>query len=289
MQDTILVVDDENTNIDIILGILGEDCDAVVAKDAAEARAVLEREKVDLILLDIMMPGTDGYTFCRELKDNAELADIPVIFVTAKTDEESLQKGFDVGGVDYVKKPISAVELKARVNTHLRLSATLKQLRFLASKDPMTGIYNRRRFFELANERFAQMTEADYAVMIDLDEFKTINDTYGHQTGDTVLKTAVTALQGTLGQDALLGRLGGEEFALLLHSESDRELESKLLRAKTALNKATAAQGIPATASFGVCAYDKSCLNIDKMLCQADTALYQAKAAGRNRIAFSKV
>jgi diguanylate cyclase (GGDEF)-like protein len=210
---TILIVDDTNTNIDILLGLL-EAYDVVVATDGNTAIKIANEEKIDLILLDIMMPDIDGFEVCTILKSMEKTKDIPVIFITAKTDEDSIETAYDVGGVDYVSKPFKPKELLARVKTQLQMRSIIQNLEFLASKDSMTGIYNRRKFFELSQKLFDSSKEL-YAVMIDIDEFKMINDSYGHDMGDKVIIEVTKLINSYLFDGEIFGRLGGEEFAII--------------------------------------------------------------------------
>ncbi|MEA3554312.1 MAG: response regulator [Campylobacterota bacterium] len=120
-KETILVVDDTQSNIDVLIELLDE-YDIIVATDGATAIEILNEDKdIDLILLDIMMPHMDGFEVCEILKNNAETKDIPIIFLTAKTDDDSIQKGFEIGGVDYITKPFRPVELISRIKTHLKI------------------------------------------------------------------------------------------------------------------------------------------------------------------------
>ena len=120
-KDTILVVDDTQSNIDVLIELL-DAYDIIVATDGATAIEILNEDKdIDLILLDIMMPEMDGFEVCEILKNNNETKDIPIIFLTAKTDVDSIQKGFDIGGVDYITKPFRPVELISRIKTHLKI------------------------------------------------------------------------------------------------------------------------------------------------------------------------
>ncbi|MGM0624166.1 MAG: diguanylate cyclase [Campylobacterota bacterium] len=292
MKHTILVVDDSGTNIDLLIGLLGKKYDLVVATNGFDALEIARQEAIDLILLDIMMPKIDGYGVCKELKNEETTKDIPVIFVTAKTDEESIEKAYDIGGVDYVTKPFKAKELQSRVKTQLKLQETLQKLEFLASMDSMTGSYNRRKFFEIAKKKMATMDENCYAVMIDLDHFKLVNDNYGHHIGDEILKKAVSCVQKNLDPGEIIGRLGGEEFALLLRADSQKNASLRLEKMREDIQNlfiiTDEHDKVAITASFGVTKYLHRFDNIDKLLSQADDALYEAKKNGRNRVYFSK-
>lgn len=286
---TILIVDDTNTNIDILLGLL-EGYDVVVATDGNTAIKIANEEKIDLILLDIMMPDIDGFEVCTILKSIEQTKDIPVIFITAKTDEDSIETAYDVGGVDYVSKPFKPKELLARVKTQLQMRSVIQNLEFLASKDSMTGIYNRRKFFELSQKLFDTSKEL-YAVMIDIDEFKMINDNYGHDMGDKVIIEVTKLINSHLLEGEIFGRLGGEEFALIspiIENSFKKRVgtireEVEKLSILSLENKA-----IKITISIGVTkGINKNMKDLDHLLKISDDALYEAKKKGKNRVVFT--
>jgi len=284
---TILAVDDEKINLNIIIDLLGDTYDVVVARSGEKALKQIEKREVDLILLDIMMPEMDGYEVCKILKSNSETQDIPILFITAKTDDASIVKGFEIGGVDYITKPFRPIELLARVKTHLKLSQTLKSLDFMASRDPMTGIYNRRRFFDLA-QTLLETKENLFAVMMDIDKFKRINDTYGHPFGDVIIKSIVKTIENDLPEDAVFGRIGGEEFAILIEATSLQEIQSLIEKIRQDVEDSQEfyeGKSVPFTISNGV---SQKVPNdtLDSILKRADEALYEAKETGRNKVCF---
>jgi len=288
-RQTILAVDDTVANLDILVNLL-QDFDVIEATCGEEALDIVAQEKVDLILLDIMMPGMDGYTVCRKIKENDQHQDIPIIFITSRSDENAIGKAYDAGGVDYVTKPFKPKELQARVKIQLEHQEMIEKLEFLASHDPMTGIYNRRKFFELANRKFEENPANLYAAMLDIDKFKKINDTYGHPTGDRVIKAVTGAISELLDEGAVLGRLGGEEFAILCH-HSDQDIvvsRLKFIRKKIENLEILSESGelIKCTISEGVAKVDETTRNLDELLQRADEMLYKAKGAGRNKTIF---
>ncbi|MFA6191265.1 MAG: diguanylate cyclase [Sulfurimonas sp.] len=289
-KTTILVVDDTETNIDILLDLLGNDYDLIVALNGESALEIVQEEPLDLILLDIMMPQMDGYEVCEILKANDKTKDIPVIFITAKTDEDSIEKAYEVGGIDYITKPFKPRELTARIKTQLNLKFLIEDLEFLASYDQMTGIYNRRKFFELAEKNFVFNTGDMYAVMIDIDKFKLINDIYGHPTGDAVIIKVTQIISEYLESDFIFGRLGGEEFAIMCNDQSLDEITKKLEFIRVAVSSfemfSDNNEIIKCTISIGYARAKKETRNIDTLLKEADLALYEAKDSGRNRVVF---
>ncbi len=291
-KETVLIVDDTETNIDILLGLLENHYDVVVAMDGESALEIVQEEAVDLILLDIMMPGMDGYEVCERLKAEEKTANIPVVFITAKNDEHSIERAYKTGGVDYVSKPFLPTELLMRVQTQLEYRKMIAKLEFLASKDGMTGCYNRRKFFEIAKERFADFDERIFGVMIDFDQFKSINDRYGHDVGDRVLIKVVQLLQEDFENLGWMGRMGGEEFAAIIRMESGADVMRLLEKLRMQIEKLRfdipGADALSVSVSIGVARFDGGIENIDQLIKKADVALYKAKESGRNKVVFNE-
>jgi len=289
-KKTILIVDDTETNIDILLEILDDKYDILVALDGKSALEIAQEEPLDLILLDIMMPEMDGYEVCSILKSQEKTLDIPVVFITAKSDEDSIEKAYESGGIDYITKPFKARELTVRVKTQIKLKNLMDHLDFIASYDSMTGIYNRRKFFELAEKKFFESPQNLYAVMIDIDKFKRINDTYGHSIGDRVIRAVTQTINDSILGESIFGRIGGEEFSIVCHSQTKEFIIKKLeeIRLKiAALEVFTDDEiSVKCTISSGFSIYTKEVQNLDTLLKKADIALYEAKDSGRNRVIF---
>lgn len=289
---TILVVDDNESNIDMLLAIL-KGYDVIPSTSGEDALALIKEESIDLVLLDILMPGMDGYTVCQRLKNQPDIQDIPIIFITAKSDEESIEKAYDLGGADYVTKPFKPKELLARVKVQLKLQNVLKELDFLATRDSLTGIYNRRKFFQLAEKMYSEVSNGLYALMIDIDHFKRVNDRYGHHTGDEALKNITRTILQILPKSSLFGRMGGEEFAVLLKADEQTQVMevASLLQQKVNETLINIGDGstISCTISSGVACKQEETSSLDSLLRQADMALYKAKESGRNRSIFRNV
>ncbi len=289
-KSTILIVDDTDTNIDILLELLGEKYDVLVAVDGKTALDVASKEKIDLILLDIMMPEMDGYEVCQRLKSSEETQNIPVLFITAKTDEDSIEKAYDVGGSDYITKPFKPRELLVRIKTQLKLKELINHLDFIATHDEMTGIYNRRQFFNLATQRFKESKKNLYAVMIDIDKFKEVNDNYGHSIGDKVIKIIAKIIAENIPEGAIFGRIGGEEFALICNVDSKAIIMQniELIREKIEEDETKADNGtvVKFTISEGISKAKTKIKTLDDLLKEADIALYEAKGSGRNQVIF---
>lgn len=282
---TILAVDDKKENLDLLLHIL-QNFDVIPTTSGEKALQIVEDEKIDLILLDIMMPNINGFEVCRVLKNNPNTKDIPIIFATAKTDEQSIAKAYEVGGNDFVSKPLKKAEVIARVKTQLQIKIQIEKLEFLASRDSMTGIYNRRKFFELASSLFEKTQNNLFISMIDIDYFKKINDTYGHDAGDIVIKTMAQLVSELLPSDAIFWRIGGEEFAILLKNEKQdvlklfENIKNNIANLQIEANSDT----IRFTISNGIAQKNNQTNSVDELLKAADEALYEAKGAGRNKV-----
>jgi diguanylate cyclase (GGDEF)-like protein len=279
----VLVVDDEPATVRIISNALGDDFDVVQAATGAE---VLERAAagdIDLVLLDVVMPGVygflDGFDVCRRLKANPKTADVPVIFVTVLENIEEEARGFGVGGVDYITKPVRPAIVRARVRTHVELKRTRDALERLASIDPLTGVANRRRFDVALGEEWRRSQRARTwlsLAIVDVDHFKLFNDRHGHLAGDDCLKE-IAASFGRYSRRAgdLVARYGGEEFALILPGVDAVMMPiivRNLLRGPSITVSIGAVSVVPsrdasARDAFGV----------------ADDLLYTAKHEGRDR------
>ncbi|MEA3522229.1 MAG: diguanylate cyclase [Campylobacterota bacterium] len=296
---TVLIVDDTKSNINILLELLSDEYDVVVALDGASALDTLKEEDIDLVLLDIMMPEMDGYEVCEILKKDAALKEIPIIFITAKTDEDSIEKAYDVGGMDYVTKPFKPKELLARVRTQLHiqklifdLESSREELRELAEKDPMTNLYNRRYFATIADKNLQLAQRYNYelsAIMLDIDKFKNVNDTYGHSVGDDVIIMIAKKLKEFARESDVVSRFGGEEFVILFPRTSlEATLEiSQKIRSMVERTLITTEEGAEfyVTISIGVSKVNNDTDNsIDDVIKRADEGLYEAKESGRNRV-----
>ena len=292
-KPNILVVDDEKSNIDILINLFKNsdvDYHVIPTLSAQKAFQAIEKREIDLILLDIVMPVMDGFEMCAILKSKEETKNIPVLFITSSNDDDSIEKAYVIGAADYVTKPFRAVELLARVKQNLDLKNTIAQLEHLAYYDMMTNIYNRRKFFELANLKFETQKENLYGVMIDIDKFKNINDNYGHHTGDQVIKNVANTIKSFLKESMVFGRLGGEEFGIILNMASNEEVFEFLENIRKEISQMSVIVDentqINFTISDGIAKYAPEMTKIDHLLQKADEALYEAKESGRNKTIF---
>lgn len=302
----ILVVDDSRTVLAMVSDVLTTEGYRVrQAEDGRRALELVGREPPDLVLLDVMMPGMDGYEVCRVLRQQPEY--IPVLMLTAKSDLEDLVRGLDAGADDYISKPFEHLELMARVKTLLRirtlqktlvlqnqqLDALNRELQLLSVTDGLTKAYNHRHFQERLKNEFARAKRYGDplgCVMLDIDNFKAVNDLWGHPVGDRVLVRLVDIIKDDVRGEDLVARYGGEEFALLLPKANREHAAALAERVRERIERErvdVSPEGhLRFTVSAGVAAYDPAgpLQEADQLLHAADVALYRAKARGRNRV-----
>jgi len=292
---TILVVDDTAINLDVLEELL-EQYDVIPAVSGEYALEIANNEKVDLILLDIMMPNMDGYEVCRRLKSDDKTKDIPIIFITAKADEDSIEKAYDMGGTDYVTKPFRPKELLSRVKKELKYHDMIEELKLLASTDPMTKLYNRRYFTQISEHTLDLMKREKQnlsIIMLDIDKFKDVNDTYGHKIGDDVIIALSNKLIEYQRKSDIICRYGGEEFVMLLPSTSIDGANTLAQKIREDIQSLTINvsldKNLKFTVSLGVSQVDlENEGNIEFALKRADDALYEAKESGRNKVCIYK-
>jgi diguanylate cyclase (GGDEF)-like protein len=290
----ILAVDDEKSNLMVLNSILSADYTVLTAKSGEEALSRVAEEPPDLILLDILMPGIDGFEVLRTLKKSPETRMIPVIIITGLQSDTDEEKGLLLGAVDYITKPFKNAIVIARVKTHLQIVHQFRMIERLGLIDPLTNIPNRRCFddrMDIEWRRAVRNKKPISFLMMDLDNFKKYNDTWGHPQGDTLLKTAARIFFSAARRSGdLAARVGGEEFGVLL---PDTELKAALqvaeeIRSRLENTVVLTADGkteTRATISIGVASLIPTHdLPIADFLAAADRCLYTAKGRGRNQI-----
>ncbi len=294
-KSTVLIVDDSPENITVLGALLRQECTVRVATSGEKALQIVNSDHPpDLILLDVIMPGMDGYEVCNMIKANPATKNIPIIFITAKSGEDDEVKGFELGAVDYITKPFSPVVIKARVRTHLELKRYRDLLMNTSYFDGLTGIPNRRRFDEYFSSMWSFSVRESLPlslIMIDIDNFKMYNDYYGHLEGDICLVKIAQALSGILKRKSdLFARYGGEEFVCLL-PDTDHDGALKIARdfQETVLSlqirHAESAIKRYVTISQGVASIVPDTeISQKSLIVNADEVLFKAKNSGRNEI-----
>jgi len=302
----ILIVDDHEDNVDLLRARLeawGYETDS--ANDGDVALKAIEANPPDLVLLDVMMPTLDGTEVARRVKENRSLPFIPIIMQTALDATEHKVKGLNAGADDYITKPIEFSELGARVRSMLRikrlqeeverksteLAEANRKLLHMSQTDGLTGLRNRRYIEERLQEMFEhskRLHEPLACMLCDLDKFKSVNDTYGHQAGDAVLKQFARILEGEAREIDKVGRYGGEEFIVLLPGTPLDSAVTFAERVRKAVEDHTFVfEGgtLKRTASFGVSGWPHPAIShCESLVKTADDALYVAKETGRNRV-----
>lgn len=270
----------------------------VVDNGKSALEVLLDKSPPLIAILDWVMPEMDGIDVVRTLREKAEESPTYVIMLTTRTEKEDVIAGLEAGADDYIRKPFDVDELWARIRVGLR-TATLqkdlieiqKALEYEAVHDPLTGCLNRRGILERLNEEVerAQRTGEQFCVaMCDLDHFKRVNDNYGHQTGDDVLKGFVQTARSQLRTYDQIGRLGGEEFLIIIPNITETDAQNALERLRKIVHDTemdTCSGKIKITVSIGAIIV-KEKTSIDNIIKQVDEALYSAKEKGRNQVCF---
>ncbi|NUQ20248.1 MAG: diguanylate cyclase [Gemmatimonadaceae bacterium] len=302
----ILIVDDHEDNVDLLQTRLEAwGYRTSTASDGDIALRMIEQDPPDLVLLDVMMPTIDGTEVARRVKENKSLPFIPIIMQTALDAPEHKVAGLGAGADDYITKPIEFAELGARVKAMLRikrlqeelenrtteLARLNQQLLYVSQTDGLTGLRNRRYIEERLHEMFEhsmRLNEPLSCVMCDLDKFKSVNDTYGHQAGDAVLRQFARILEAEAREIDKIGRYGGEEFIILLPGTVLDAGVTFAERVRKAVEEHTFTfdgGSLKRTASFGVAGWPHPAISHYEMLVKtADDALYVAKETGRNKV-----
>ncbi|WP_418790451.1 diguanylate cyclase [Phosphitispora sp. TUW77] len=286
----IMIIEDNCLTICQLRDYLGSQGYSIMAcKTCNEAMALLEEITPDLIILDIIMPDVDGYEFCKWLRSHSRLKMVPIIFLTAKTSLEDKLAGFQTGGDDYITKPFAIEELLARIQAILN---RVSSYHHMSMRDELTGAYNRRYLKERMEEEFYRVKRTGRPfsiVVLDIDLFKQINDSYGHYVGDSVLVEFVKFLQHRLRKSDLIARLGGDEFLILLPDTTSGKAYFLVERLRQALEGlwfyydedgiATESQ---VTISAGIACSPEHGDTAETLFNLADRALYKAKKSGGN-------
>ena len=303
MSSSVLIIDDSVTVREQIIRTLesfGLFTRYYEAEDGLEGFKKLLSSRVDIILCDLEMPRIDGFKFLSMLKARPDLQDVPVIILTGMDDRERKIKGLEQGASDYITKPFDPEELIARVKVHLKIKKlqdeqkrTNELLLELSNTDHLTGLFNRRYMMEALEKEVQRSTRKGgnlSLIMLDIDYFKKVNDSFGHLQGDVVLQKVSLQLQKELRSYDCAARYGGEEFVAILPDSNLKEAvfvadRIRLSVQGTKFNGPLEKLGL--TVSLGVaCFSPQESPTVDGFIKLADDALYRAKANGRNRVEF---
>jgi len=288
-KPTVLIIDDTATNIGILSTCLQNFYHIKTAKNGKQGiKLANESPKPDIILLDIEMPEMNGYEVCKHLKSNSETSPIPIIFVTGKIAEKDEEKGFDLGAADYIAKPIRPRIVATRVKTQLTVKLQQDKLERMAMYDQLTELHNRHFLFKAAKQKISSAFRHNFplsVMVIDIDLFKSINDSHGHPSGDAVIKAVAKTLAVEFRGEDITARFGGEEFVVVLCNCNleNAKIKAEKIRAKIEKLKPI---GINTTVSIGLSQIDNEQESFTDLLEKADQALYRAKESGRNQVAF---
>jgi two-component system cell cycle response regulator len=290
-DQTILIVDDSELMRAMLLATVEGLGDVVLAEDGKTGLKLALEVNPDLILLDIVLPDIDGFKVCEALKKDDRTKHIPVIVLTGmEKGAKSEIKGLTLGAADYILKPFQPAVVQARVKTQLELVKYRKELEHMAMVDSLTGCFNRRYFMNAADMELSRRKRHMYDLVVavlDVDYFKNVNDTYGHDAGDAVLKEVVSCIEDAVRYEDTVGRIGGEEFAILLPEANTEGASIVLERVREnigALEFTHNGHTFSVTASIGLTDVEPDDVTMDAALKRADEALYAAKDGGRDQI-----
>jgi diguanylate cyclase (GGDEF)-like protein len=289
----VLADDDPSIRLMIRHVLESEEFDIVEAADGIEAIKAVEKHHPALVLLDAVMPGIDGFTTCKQIKDKGH-TDVPVMMITGLDDDASVERAYDVGAIDFITKPIKWAVLKHRVKSVVSTVVAERKVELLAYRDTLTSLPNRLLFadrLEHSINRSARHRESLALLLIDMDDFKLVNDSFGHDAGDKLIKAVGDLLSRSLRRADTVARLGGDEFAVIVENIdgvddaiSIADNLSTVLEHNVRLDDQETFTG----ASIGIAIYPEDGEDARTLLKNADTALFRAKENGRHCFQFYK-
>lgn len=296
MMEKILIVDDSIVQSTRLKSILDDEYDITIAQTAEDGLSCVRDGIFSLILLDVVLPGMDGFTLLKKLQEEIITQSIPVILITSLSDAKNEQYGLVLGAVDYITKPFNSLIVKARVNTHIKLYNYRRQAERQSLTDQLTGVANRRRYERTSITKWSEASRlrVPFSIcMFDIDHFKAYNDTFGHPAGDKVIAAVAKTISSHLHRTTdFLARYGGEEFVAL----SMGDVSEKIFGHVKKIRKAVEELHIPhdpsvsewVTVSIGGVTVVPSPENTyPTYLKIADTMLYDAKNHGRNQVVWA--
>lgn len=290
-MEKVLIVDDSSVQAARLKAILEDEYKITIAQTAEEGLRLVRAEEYSLILLDVVMPGMDGFMLLKKLQEEVITQSVPVILITSLSDTRNEYKGLTLGAVDYISKPFHPLIVKARVNTHIKLYKYRKQVERQSQIDQLTGIANRRQHdhYSAVKWKEAIRLQVPFSIcMMDIDHFKVYNDTFGHPAGDKALASVARVISSHLQRSTdFVARYGGEEFVALLFGDgADKAFEHlKMIRQEVENqhipHDPSTAEWVTVSAG-GVTIVPRMEHSYASYLKIADTMLYDAKKFGRN-------
>lgn len=301
----VLLVEDNKIQAAVIKEFLEKNgYHVILAKDGMSAFKAAKTERLDIILLDRILPDIEGSEVCRWLKLDPDTRGIPIIMLTEKSSALDKVVGLEAGADDYLPKPFDENELNARIYVRLRsksqqdelkqknqqLEDMLLRVEMLAVSDSLTGIFNRRRFMHVLGNEFKRASRYNIqlsCLLIDVDHFKKVNDAYGHQAGDAVLREIAQIIQSCIRDVDTVARWGGEEFVVLSPSTStdNARLAAARILSSVSRHVFSAFEKFKVTVSIGIAGIPDPAIDTqEKLVHTADLAMYEAKRNGRNRV-----
>ena len=289
----VLADDDPSIRLMVRHVLESEDFDIVEASDGLEAIKAVEKYHPALILLDAVMPGIDGFTTCQQIKDNGH-ADIPVMMITGLDDDASVERAYEVGAIDFITKPIKWAVLKHRVKSVVAKVIAERKVQLLAYRDTLTDLPNRLLFADRLEQAVfrAERSRTSVALMlVDIDDFKLVNDSFGHDAGDKLIKAVGQLISKSLRRADTVARLGGDEFAVIIEDINSPEDAISIADNLTTIlehNVRLDDQETYTSASIGIAVYPDDGKDARTILKNADTAMFRAKESGRHCFQFYK-
>lgn len=291
MEANILIVDDSAISAQFLKNVLEqENHTVIISNDGKNIPDLIIANSIDIVLLDIIMPETNGYEILEVLQGTESTKDVPVVMITTLTSPLDVKKALDNGALDFIRKTSEPIEVFARINSALRLKQKQDQLKQSALRDPLTQLYN-KQFFNMSLENLIKEKENYYKgialLLMDFDFFKRINDNYGHTSGDVVLATVADVIVKSIKSTDIACRFGGEEFCVIFPNTTLFQAYATSERIRTNIEQIYfdfQGETVSITVSCGVSHTDRNDNKSGlKLVNESDFALYNAKGNGRNQ------